>query len=172
SITGDTTVEPDETFTVTLTSPTNATIATGTGTVTIRNDDSSTSGPPIGPTTPDHTPTLGGVCSHPHHGHCRGLTGVTEINAAGRVTWNLTATFTGVKMHKHQHPRTKLPHLAQATAVVARPGSIRFALPIPLGRCKQMKRYAQHDTGAWLTLTITHRDTHGKTTKVQVIYPI
>ncbi|HEX8143239.1 MAG TPA: Calx-beta domain-containing protein [Pyrinomonadaceae bacterium] len=36
---GDTTFEPDETFTVTLSSPVNATIASGTGTGTITNDD-------------------------------------------------------------------------------------------------------------------------------------
>jgi Glycosyl hydrolases family 16/Calx-beta domain len=39
SIVGDTLKEADETFTVELSKPTNATIATGTGTVTIRNDD-------------------------------------------------------------------------------------------------------------------------------------
>ncbi|MBV9495282.1 MAG: right-handed parallel beta-helix repeat-containing protein, partial [Acidobacteria bacterium] len=38
-VTGDTTNEADETFTVTLTAPTNATIATATGTGTIVNDD-------------------------------------------------------------------------------------------------------------------------------------
>ena len=39
SIVGDTTVEPNETFTVTLSSPVNATIAGGAATVTINNDD-------------------------------------------------------------------------------------------------------------------------------------
>lgn len=38
-VTADTLVEPDETFTVSLSSPTNATIAAGTGTGTILNDD-------------------------------------------------------------------------------------------------------------------------------------
>jgi uncharacterized delta-60 repeat protein len=38
-VVADTTIEPDETFTVTLSNPTNATIAHGTATVTIRNDD-------------------------------------------------------------------------------------------------------------------------------------
>jgi uncharacterized repeat protein (TIGR01451 family) len=38
-ISGDTTFEPNETFTVTLSLPANATIATGTGTGTIQNDD-------------------------------------------------------------------------------------------------------------------------------------
>src|SRR5205085_9956557 len=36
---GDTTVEPNETFSVNLSSPTNASIATATGTGTIVNDD-------------------------------------------------------------------------------------------------------------------------------------
>ncbi|MBL8152514.1 MAG: hypothetical protein JNN15_21575, partial [Blastocatellia bacterium] len=39
---GDLLVEPDETFTVTLSNPTNATIATGQGTGTITNDDAVT----------------------------------------------------------------------------------------------------------------------------------
>ena len=39
AVTGDTTVEADETFSVTLTSPTNATLGTSLGTGTIRNDD-------------------------------------------------------------------------------------------------------------------------------------
>jgi CSLREA domain-containing protein len=39
NVVGDTTVEPNETFSVTLSSPSNATIATGTGTGTILNDD-------------------------------------------------------------------------------------------------------------------------------------
>ncbi len=39
-VNGDTKYETDETFTVTLASPTNATIASATGTVTITNDDS------------------------------------------------------------------------------------------------------------------------------------
>ncbi|WP_435183624.1 pre-peptidase C-terminal domain-containing protein [Cylindrospermopsis raciborskii G7] len=39
NVSGDTTVEPDEGFTVTLSNPTNATISTGTATGTIQNDD-------------------------------------------------------------------------------------------------------------------------------------
>ena len=39
NVNGDTTAEPNETFTVNLSSPTNAAIATGTGTGTIVNDD-------------------------------------------------------------------------------------------------------------------------------------
>lgn len=38
-VTGDTTIEPNETFTVTLSTPNNATIATATATGTIQNDD-------------------------------------------------------------------------------------------------------------------------------------
>src|SRR5205085_10148517 len=38
-VAGDTTLEPNETFTVNLSSPVNATIANGTGTGTIINDD-------------------------------------------------------------------------------------------------------------------------------------
>ncbi|MCH4903198.1 hyalin, partial [Cylindrospermopsis raciborskii CHAB3438] len=39
NVSGDNTVEPDEGFTVTLSSPTNATITTATATGTINNDD-------------------------------------------------------------------------------------------------------------------------------------
>src|SRR5262249_18079672 len=39
NVNGDTTLEPDETFTVELTNAGNATIADGSGTGTIRNDD-------------------------------------------------------------------------------------------------------------------------------------
>jgi hypothetical protein len=39
SVTGDTSIEPNETFTVTLSNPVNATIANGTATATINNDD-------------------------------------------------------------------------------------------------------------------------------------
>ena len=39
TVIGDTTLEPDETFTVQLSDPVNAMIAKGTGTVTIKNDD-------------------------------------------------------------------------------------------------------------------------------------
>lgn len=39
NVTGDTTAEPNETFTVTLSSPTNATLGTATATATIQNDD-------------------------------------------------------------------------------------------------------------------------------------
>ena len=39
TVIGDTTLEPDETFTVQLSDPVNAMIARGTGTVTIKNDD-------------------------------------------------------------------------------------------------------------------------------------
>jgi hypothetical protein len=42
-VSGDTKVESNETFTVTLSNPTNATIASGTGTGTITNDDSAQS---------------------------------------------------------------------------------------------------------------------------------
>ena len=47
TITGDTTVEPNETFTVTLTNPTGATLATATATATITNDDTTTPTPPV-----------------------------------------------------------------------------------------------------------------------------
>jgi chitinase len=47
-VAGDTTVEPDETFTVTLTNPTGATLSRATATATIKNDD--TAPAQIGPT--------------------------------------------------------------------------------------------------------------------------
>src|SRR5262249_45789983 len=46
AVLGDTTVEPDETFTVNLSNPVNATLGTAQGTGTIRNDDQ---GPSVGP---------------------------------------------------------------------------------------------------------------------------
>jgi len=46
SVIGDTTVEPNETFFVNLSSPSNATIATGQGTGTIVNDDGAVASPP------------------------------------------------------------------------------------------------------------------------------
>ena len=48
SVIGDTTVEPTETFTVTLSGPTNATLSTATATGSITNDDSATQ-PPTNP---------------------------------------------------------------------------------------------------------------------------
>ncbi len=56
AVTGDTTVEPDETFTVTLATPSGATIATGSATGTIVSDDTGGSTP--GGTT---TPVQGGT---------------------------------------------------------------------------------------------------------------
>jgi hypothetical protein len=56
-VTGDTTVEPDETFTVALSSPTNATIAAATGTGTIVNDDAAPTPTPTPSATPTPTPT-------------------------------------------------------------------------------------------------------------------
>ncbi len=46
-VTGDTTVEPDETFTVTLTNPTGATLARTTATATITNDDVAVTPPTV-----------------------------------------------------------------------------------------------------------------------------
>jgi hypothetical protein len=46
NVNGDTEVEPDETFSVTLVSPNNATITTATATGTILNDDTSLNNPP------------------------------------------------------------------------------------------------------------------------------
>ncbi|HYC60708.1 MAG TPA: Calx-beta domain-containing protein [Thermoanaerobaculia bacterium] len=46
AVTGETTIENNETFTVTLSTPANATIATGTGTGTIMADDASAFGAP------------------------------------------------------------------------------------------------------------------------------
>ncbi|AOC54544.1 Alkaline phosphatase [Microcystis aeruginosa NIES-2481] len=47
NVSGDTTVEPDEGFTVTLDTPTNATITTATATGTIQNDDTNTNQAPV-----------------------------------------------------------------------------------------------------------------------------
>ncbi len=47
AVTGDTTVEPNETFTVTLSNPTGATIADGSATGTITNDDTPTTTPGV-----------------------------------------------------------------------------------------------------------------------------
>jgi hypothetical protein len=59
-VNGDTVVEPDETFTVNLSSPVNATIADGQGICTILNDDGATSPTPTatpgGTATPSPTP--------------------------------------------------------------------------------------------------------------------
>jgi hypothetical protein len=64
----DSTVEPDETFTLTLDTPVNATIADGTATGTILNDDAAPAPPPStggGTTTP---PTTGGGTTTPTTG--------------------------------------------------------------------------------------------------------
>jgi beta-glucanase (GH16 family) len=53
SVVGDTLKEADETFNVVLSNPTNATIATGTGTATIRNDDTYIYVPSDGYETPE-----------------------------------------------------------------------------------------------------------------------
>jgi beta-glucanase (GH16 family) len=53
SVVGDTLKEADETFTVTLSNPKNATISTGVGTATIRNDDTYVFIPSDGYTTPE-----------------------------------------------------------------------------------------------------------------------
>jgi Glycosyl hydrolases family 16/Calx-beta domain len=53
TIVGDTLKEPDETFTIELSKPTNATIATSTGTATIRNDDTYIYVPVDGYITPE-----------------------------------------------------------------------------------------------------------------------
>jgi hypothetical protein len=55
NVTGDTTVEPNETFFVNLTNPTNATIATAQATGTITNDDTAL---PPQPVPPAQIPTL------------------------------------------------------------------------------------------------------------------
>ena len=47
NVNGDTTVEPNETFTVNLSAPTNASLAAGTGVGTIVNDDSATPSPNV-----------------------------------------------------------------------------------------------------------------------------
>ena len=54
SVNGDTEIEPNETFLVELTNPTNATIEHGTGTGTILNDDAA--GPPPPPPPPPGPP--------------------------------------------------------------------------------------------------------------------
>ena len=51
AVLGDTVVEPDETFTVTLSSPVNATLGTATGLGTITNDDVVVPAVSIGPAT-------------------------------------------------------------------------------------------------------------------------
>ncbi len=48
NVTGDTVIEADETFTVTLASPTKAVLGDDTGVVRILNDDSATQAPPFG----------------------------------------------------------------------------------------------------------------------------
>ncbi len=60
-VNGDTTVEPDETFSLNLIGATNASIADGTGVATLLNDDAGPT-PTITP-TPSPTPTPGGPSS-------------------------------------------------------------------------------------------------------------
>ena len=73
TINGDTVVEPDETFTVTLSSPTNATIATGSATGTILNDD-------VGCGQPSNTPV--------------GMTLTCQCDSFGRAALNPSPIFT------------------------------------------------------------------------------
>jgi len=56
AVLGDTTVEPDETFSIVLTSPVGATLGTSRGTATLVNDDIALPPPP-----PPPPPTTGGV---------------------------------------------------------------------------------------------------------------
>ncbi len=78
AVTGDATVEVDETVVVTLSSPTNATISTATGTGTITNDD----------VAPGARWTPGGVWTHD----------VTTTSAIGKLTLRQTVTITGGSM--------------------------------------------------------------------------
>jgi len=88
TVLGDTTVEPTETFTVTLTSPTNAVLADGTATGTITNDDV-----PAGPLTATFTVAAGADDVNEE---------ATTLTADGSSVWvgngsSATASFAGFR---------------------------------------------------------------------------
>ena len=69
-IAGDATVEPDETFTVTLSAPTNAKLGTATATGTI-NDDVAVVAPTVRIGNASKSEGNSGTLEHGVHGHCR-----------------------------------------------------------------------------------------------------
>jgi hypothetical protein len=76
AVNGDTTVEPDETFSVNLSSPTNATITRGQGTGTIKNDDQ--------PPPPSVQLSAGNYTVAESAGHI--IVTVTRINSSSPAT--------------------------------------------------------------------------------------
>lgn len=91
---GDTAVEPDETFTLTLTAPTAATLARSMATGTIRNDDLPPPPPPPPASPPTSPPAAGTVTFQATSDWGSGFTGqVTARNTGTAALTNWTVEF-------------------------------------------------------------------------------
>jgi len=87
NITGDTTSEPDETFSILLSNPTNATIADATGAGTILNDDGST------PPPPPPVPTLSIVDSTVNEGNSGSSTVQLRVTLSAASSTAVTVSY-------------------------------------------------------------------------------
>jgi hypothetical protein len=102
-VNGDLVVEPDETFTVTLTTPTNATIATAQGTGTILNDDVAGSPGTLQFSAPTYSVGEGGGSAVITVTRVGGSSGAVSVTAAtvggGTATAGADYTVTSVSLN-------------------------------------------------------------------------
>ena len=95
-ILGDTTVEPDETFSVTLSDPSGVSIARATAIGNILNDDLAGPTPPITETNYIDLMTYGMFNGNDHHGMDALVGGRTPITTEAVVAYNDLRRFTGL----------------------------------------------------------------------------
>ena len=142
TVNGDTIDEPDETFTLTLSSPVSVTLGDATGTGTITDDDlpsqPPTGGGPIGQPDVPSPVKVDSICgvTKKKHGKVKvnagRLDGSVDFTTAGKATWDLFAEIPGKKGRGTTSFR--LGKLAKKV----RAGEVEFRITINRGRCKQL----------------------------------
>jgi len=177
AVKGDTVDEPDESFKVNLSSPSNATISDGQGIGTITDDDEPVIEPP--PVTGSEDPPVddpevppvvhvGGLCGVTRRGLCKGLQGVTNFRRApGNAVWDLRGKF--IDIGKPRASRNASLNLARLAKPIRAPGRVTFKLRIKKRIFLQLRGLQRRSRHAVLVLRTTYTTGGEKATITRTI---
>jgi uncharacterized repeat protein (TIGR01451 family) len=158
AVVGETVVEPDETYNVNLSGPSNASLADGAGVGTIVNDDA----PLIVPPSVD----LSGLfCGARHRGRCTGLKVKGILPRPGNASWEFGAYNPNPGKKGARSTAAKVLKLGAIRKKITRPGSVTVVFKLKKSvRSKRLLKQVRRRKLSAIRIVLTFTDQTGKHT--------
>jgi uncharacterized repeat protein (TIGR01451 family) len=156
AVVGDTDIEPDESYNVNLSGPSNASLGDGAGLGTIVNDDATV-------TVPSAVNLSGLFCGAQHRGRCKGLKVKGLLPMPGNASWEFGAYNPSPGKKAAGSAATKILELGTIKKQITRAGSVTVVFKLKKSaRSKRLLKQLKRRKLNAIQIVLTFTDSNGK----------